>query len=91
MARFLTGCVSVSAQYHRGMTALQIIEEIKHLPTKEQAKVIRFAYKLDAERQLSGPELGALAARLADTHDPAEAAVLRETITHGFYGSKGHA
>ena len=73
------------------MTAVQIIEEIKHLQAKEQAEVIRFAYKLDGERHLSGPELGALAARLADSHDPAEAAVLRETITHGFYGGKGHA
>ena len=73
------------------MTAVQIIEEIKHLPAEDQAEVIRFAYQLDSERQLSSTELGALAARLAGSTDPAEAAVLRETIMQGFYGGKRHA
>lgn len=70
------------------MTTTQIIEEIKHLSPREQAEVIRFTYRLDAERQLSGKELSALAQRLVDTADPAEAMLVRETIVRGFYGSQ---
>jgi hypothetical protein len=44
------------------VTAQQIIDEIKRLTPKEQLGVIRFAYQLDAERQLSGEELSKLAA-----------------------------
>lgn len=73
------------------MTANQIIEEIESLPPEEQAKVVRFAYKLDAERQLSGPELSALAERMATTSDPAQALLLREEIVRGFYGKKRDA
>jgi hypothetical protein len=39
------------------MTASQIIEEIGNLPPEEQAKVVQFAYRLDAERQRTGAEL----------------------------------
>jgi hypothetical protein len=70
------------------VTARQVIEEIKHLSRQEQVEVIRFAYRLDAERQLSGQELSALAKRLAGTSDVAEAALVREAIIHGFYGVK---
>ena len=73
------------------MTASQIIHEIEILPPDEQAKVVQFAYRLDAERQLTGPELSGLAERLVASTDPAEAALLRETITRGFYGGKPHA
>jgi hypothetical protein len=73
------------------MTANQIIEEIETLPPEEQAKVVRFAYQLDAERQLTGPELSALAERMVATTDPTEEAMLREEITRGFYGKKPHA
>jgi hypothetical protein len=45
------------------MTAAQIINEIKSLPVEEQAEVIRFAYQMDAERQLTGKELSSLAER----------------------------
>ena len=72
------------------MTASDIIEEIKRLSPEEQAGVIRFAYRLDAERKLSGAELSALAERMTQTSDPAEALLLREEITRGFYGG-GHA
>ncbi|HUG10801.1 MAG TPA: hypothetical protein VMM36_07295 [Opitutaceae bacterium] len=34
------------------MNASQIISEISSLPPDEQAKVVRFAYSLDAERKL---------------------------------------
>ena len=70
------------------MTAKQIIEAIKRLDPKEQLGVIRFAYQLDAERQLSGSELSKLAARMTETDDAAEAARIRETIVRGFYGSR---
>ena len=73
------------------MTANQIIEEIETLPPEEQAKVVRFAYRLDAERRLTGAELSALAERMAAVTDPAQAAMLREEITRGFYGGKPHA
>ncbi|PYK35209.1 MAG: hypothetical protein DME54_05500 [Verrucomicrobia bacterium] len=70
------------------MTAQQIIEEIKRLDPKEQIGVIRFAYQLDAERQLSGEELSKLVARMTETDDAVEAATIREAIVRGFYGAK---
>lgn len=68
------------------MTSARIIEEIKHLSPQDQAEVIKFAYRLDAERKLTGKELSALAERMSQTTDPAEAALVRETIARGFYG-----
>ena len=68
------------------MTADQIIHEIKILPPEEHARVIRFAYRLDAERQLTDKELAALAGRMAASTDPAETLMLREAIVRGFYG-----
>jgi len=73
------------------VTTKQIIDGIKQLPPQEQAEVIRFAYHLDAERKLSGRELTALAERMVATTDPAEQALVRETIAHGFYGNKPNA
>ena len=73
------------------MTATQIIDEIKLLPPKEQVGVIQFAYRLDAERQLTGRELSALAKRMVASRDPAEAAQVREAMVRGFYGTPGHA
>ena len=73
------------------MTASEIIEEIAALKPAEQAKVVRYAYQLDAERQLSGPELSDLAKGLVGETDPAKIALLREQLTRGFYGGKPHA
>jgi len=70
------------------VTAQQIIDEIKRLAPKEQLGVIRFAYQLDAERQLSGEELSKLAARMSETDDAVEAATIRDTIVRGFYGAQ---
>jgi hypothetical protein len=70
------------------VTANQIIKEIKQLDPKEQLGVIRFAYQLDAERQLTGSELSALAERMVNTSDPGEQARLREEIMRGFYGRR---
>jgi len=75
----------------QSMTATQIIQEISVLPPDEQAKVVRFAYSLDAERQLTGQELSALAERMVTSSDPVQTAMLREEITRGFYGGKPHA
>jgi len=73
------------------MTASEVIHEIENLSPEEQAKVIQFAYRLDAERQLSGKELAALAERMVNSTDPAESAILRDAIVRGFYGTKSHA
>jgi len=70
------------------MTAEEIIHEIGALPPNEQVKIVRFAYRLNAERQLSGDELSALAERMVGTADPLEERMLREQITRGFYGEK---
>ena len=67
------------------MTAEQIIREIEVLSTEEQAKVVRFAYRLDAERQLNRP--GVLE-RMVDSTDPVQTTMLWERIIiRGFYGS----
>jgi len=73
------------------VTASQIIEEIKRLDPKEQLGVIRFAYQLDAERQLTGKELSSLAERMVQTTDPTEQAKVREEIVRGFYGRQSNA
>ncbi len=69
------------------MTAKQIMHEIETLPLEAQAEVIRFAYRLDARRHLTGPELSSLAERLVPT-DPAETMLLREATEPGLYGEK---
>jgi len=73
------------------VTASQIIEEIKRLRPEEQVGVIRFAYQLDAERQLTGDELASLAERMVNTADPAEQARIRDQIIRGFYGQRQNA
>ncbi len=73
------------------MTAKQIIDRIAALPPEEQEKIVRFAYSLDAERQLTGQELSALGEKMAASNDPVQRMMLREEITRGFYGGKPHA
>jgi hypothetical protein len=73
------------------MTASQIIKEIATLPPEEQAEVVRFAFRLDAERRLTGAELSAIAQRMAASKDPVETLMLREEIIRGFYGGEPHA
>jgi hypothetical protein len=73
------------------VTAAKIIEEIKNLPPEQQAEVIRFTYRLDAERRLTGDELSALAKRMTNASDLAEAALVREAIVRGFYGGEQNA
>jgi hypothetical protein len=73
------------------VSASQIIEEIQQLSPIEQAEVIRFAYRLDAERMLSGKELGTLAKQMIEASNPAEKLKIREELTRGFYGGKPDA
>jgi hypothetical protein len=73
------------------VSAREIISEIQRLPPTEQAEVIQFAYRLDAERMLSGKELAALAQRMIETADPVEKLRIREELTRGFYGGSSHA
>ncbi len=73
------------------MTATDIIQQIESLPAPEQEEVVRFAIRLGFRRRLTPPELGELAARLADTKDAVEAAALREEIVQGFYAASAHA
>ena len=68
------------------MSASEIIGEIRRLPPREQAEVIQFAYRLDAERMLTGKELAALAGRMIEATDPVEKLRIREELTRGFYG-----
>jgi len=81
----------VVAVYLGPVSAAQIIQEIQHLTPAEQAEVIQFAYRLDAERMLSGKKLGALAKRMLEAIDPAEKLKIREELTRGFYGDKPNA
>jgi len=67
------------------------MQEIESLPFEDQAAVIRFAYRLDAERHLTGPELTSLAERMTQSTDPVEDMALRDEITRGFYGGKSNA
>jgi hypothetical protein len=77
-------------RYGLDMTAVEIIEEIKRLPKVEQSRVIEFA-RSAGNRMLTGDELGALAKRMVDAKDPAEADCLKEEIVRGFYGDEPHA
>jgi hypothetical protein len=70
----------------RGMSATEVIKEIKELPPSEQIEVIQFALELARTRPLTAAELTSLAQRMADMDDPAEAERLKTSIARGFYG-----
>lgn len=73
--------------YFAAMSATQVIEEIKHLPSTEQSRVLEFAFALARERQLPGRELTGLAQKMASSDNPTEVQSLREEIQRGFYGT----
>ena len=73
------------------MIARQVIHELEALPPDERAEVIRFAYRLDAGRQLTGLGLSSLVDKMVRASDPAEAALVRDAIVRGFYGATSHA
>ncbi len=69
------------------MTASQIIEEIKRLPSREKAEVLSALLRSQArKRKLSPEELVALADQMVGTNDPEEANRLEKEILAGFYG-----
>ena len=73
------------------MTAVEIINEIKHLAPAEKAEVARYVRTLDHGRQLTPDELGDLAGRLVEERDPVKAERLKEEIIAGFYGDPPNA
>ena len=73
------------------MTGIEVIEEIKRLPRKEQAKVLAFARQLAENQPLTPEELGELANQMVETQDSVEADSLQEKIVRGFYGGDSHA
>jgi hypothetical protein len=73
------------------MTASEIIAEIESLPAADQLQVIRFAYRLDTERQVTGDEIAVLVEKMTECSDPLEAVRTREEIVRGFYGAQSDA
>jgi len=73
------------------MSALEIIKEIRSLPSDEQEKVKRFVRENLGPGQISGEEIEALAQKMVDAKDPAEAKRLEDEIVRGFYGDVPHA
>ena len=62
-------------------------EEITHLPSMEQARIVQFVRGLDANRIWTAEELSAAAGELAGENDPERVRKLKEQIAGGFYGS----
>ena len=75
--------------YFPGVTAVEIIDEIKRLPPAEQARVAQLLGEL--HRPLTGEELNGLAKNLADESDPEKVRALKEQIAAGFYGEERNA
>src|SRR5260370_39772551 len=71
------------------MTAVQIIEEIKRLPSEEQARVIEFAQEAGESRPLTPDELGQLAKRMVETKDPRKPTSCKSRLCAGST-ARGH-
>jgi hypothetical protein len=69
------------------MTAVEIINEIRHLAPGEKMQDVRYVRTLDDGRALSGPELTELAFRLAEEPSQEKSQKLKEQIHGGFYGN----
>jgi hypothetical protein len=69
------------------VTASQIIEEIKRLPSEQKAEVLSELLRSQKDKGMLSPdELVALADRMVATKDPEEADRLEKEIIAGFYG-----
>jgi NADH:ubiquinone oxidoreductase subunit E len=69
------------------VTATQIIEEIKRLPSKQKAEVLSALLRSQTEKGMLTPEeLVALADQMVAAKDPEEADRLQKQILAGFYG-----
>ena len=71
------------------VSAAQIIEQIKALPTLDQLEVASFARAFKPDRMLTGDELAVIAQRLADAIDLEEVATLKDALRWGWYGPAG--
>ena len=69
------------------MTAMEIINEIRHLAPGEKVQVVRYVRTLDDGRAMSGPELTELACRLAEEPSQDKSQKLKDQIQGGFYGN----
>src|SRR4051812_29706216 len=70
------------------MDADAVIDEIKHLPPGEQARVVEFVRTLETARPWSGEMLTQYERKMVATKDPEEALRLKEQIIAGFYGDE---
>ena len=68
------------------MNTAELIEQIEKLSPVERATVARAL-----NRQLTAEELEALARRMVNAADPAEARALEDELVRGFYGDQPHA
>jgi NADH:ubiquinone oxidoreductase subunit E len=69
------------------VTASEIIEEIKQLPSKEKAEVLSALLRSQTNKGMLSPdELVALADQMVATKNPEEADRLEKKIIAGFYG-----
>lgn len=70
----------------RTVTANEIIEEIKQLPSKEKAEVLSALLRSQTSKGMLSPEeLVALANQMVATKDPEEADRLEKKILAGFH------
>jgi len=82
--------VKSSLCYVTGVSAPQVIEEIKRLSPAEQAEVIQFAIELAHIRPHASNELVVLALRIAESDDSAEVVRLKTSGTSGTSGCNGN-
>lgn len=68
------------------MTAVEIIDEIRHLPPDERDWVIRYVRTLEEKTPWTAVRLTESAVRLAAEGDASRAQSLKEEIAAGFYG-----
>jgi hypothetical protein len=71
------------------VSAAQIIEQIKALPTLDRLEVASFARTFKSDRMFTGDELAVIAQRLADASDPEEIETLKVALRWGWYGPAG--
>jgi len=58
---------------------------VKKIELRE-SKTLLQVREIKEKRKLTGQELSSLAARMTETDDAAETAIIRESIARGFYG-----
>ena len=69
------------------MTAVEIINEIRHLAPLEKVRVVRYVKTLDDGRPLNGGELTSLARKLPGELNSEISQDLKDRISAGFYGN----